>query len=145
MLEERKSFLSLQEVPVLLLQKKNSVVYHFDKLHYLYDRNRRVSSPLSPIFPLFLAPSGTLYLKVQQLLAHDEAPDASPPAMGGKRRPGPKHPQYGIPADHWPLVIHRVVENTEPLRPVAKEYGVSSETIRHLLLHALEHQRQHEA
>jgi hypothetical protein len=56
------------------------------------DRNRRVSSPLSPIFSLLLAPSGTLYLKVQDLLAHDETHDVSPPAMGGKRRPGPKHP-----------------------------------------------------
>src|SRR5436305_14203525 len=51
------------------------------------DRNRRVSVPLSPIFSLFLAPAGKLYLKVQALLAHDEAPDASPPPMGGKRRP----------------------------------------------------------
>ena len=31
------------------------------------DRNRRVSSPLSPICSLFLAPSGTLYHKVQRL------------------------------------------------------------------------------
>jgi len=31
------------------------------------DRNRRVSSPLSPIFFLFLAPSGKLYQKVQRL------------------------------------------------------------------------------
>jgi hypothetical protein len=52
------------------------------------DRNRRVSAPLSPIFPLLLAPSGTLYLRVQQLLAHSETPDASLPPMGGKRRPG---------------------------------------------------------
>src|SRR5438477_9549682 len=74
------------------------------------DRNRRVSAPLSPIFPLFLAPSGKLYLKVQDLLAHDEAPDASPPAMGGKRRPGPKQPTYGLPPSHWPTVVQRVVE-----------------------------------
>ena len=33
------------------------------------DRNRRVSAPLSPIFALFLVPSGTLSLKVQRLLA----------------------------------------------------------------------------
>src|SRR6266487_698045 len=78
------------------------------------DRNRRVSVPLSPIFPLFLAPSGILYLKVQDLLAHDEAPDGSPPAMGGKRRPGPKHPTDGLPTEHWPMIIHRVVEKNEP-------------------------------
>src|SRR6266516_2087254 len=44
---------------------------------------------------LFLAPSGKLYLKFQDLLAHGETPDASPPAMGGKRRPEPKHPKDG--------------------------------------------------
>src|SRR5438270_5648295 len=32
------------------------------------DRNRRVSSPLSPIFSLFLAPTGILYQKVQHLV-----------------------------------------------------------------------------
>ncbi len=54
-------------------------------------------TPLSPIFSLFLAPSGKLYLKVKDLLAHDEAHDTSPPPMGGKWRPGPKHPAYGLP------------------------------------------------
>ena len=66
------------------------------------------------------------------MLAHGEAHDASPPPIVGKRRPGPKHPHYGIPAEHWPMVIHRVVENNEPLRTVAQEYGVSHETIRRI-------------
>ena len=57
------------------------------------DRNRRVSATLSPIFYLFLAPSGKLYLKVQNLLAHGETHDASPPPIVGKRRPGPKYPK----------------------------------------------------
>src|SRR5258708_11898009 len=82
-------------------------------------RNRRVSATLSPIFYLFLAPSGKLYLKVQDVLAHDEAHDVSHPPMISKRRPGPKHPKYGIPTEHWPLIIHRVVEQKEPLRTVA--------------------------
>src|SRR5438034_6110453 len=86
------------------------------------DRNRRVSAPLSPIFSLFLAPAGTLDLKVQQLLAHDETHDASPPPIVSKRRPGPKQLNYGIPTEHWPVIIHRVVENNEPLRAVAHKY-----------------------
>jgi hypothetical protein len=97
-------------------------------------RNRRVSSTLSPIFYLFLAPAGTLYLKVQQLLAHDKTHDASPPPLVGKRRPGPRQPNYAIPPEHWPTIIHRVVENNEPLRQVADEYGVSHETIRRIIL-----------
>ena len=72
---------------------------------------------------------------MQRLLAHDETPDAGPPPMGGKRRLGPKHPKYGVPTEHWPMIIHRVVEKNEPLRTVAAEYGVSHETIRRIMLH----------
>src|SRR5256885_9787196 len=43
------------------------------------DRNRRVSSPLSPIFSLFLAPTGILYQKVQHLLSEEERAEGSPP------------------------------------------------------------------
>ena len=53
------------------------------------DRNRRVSSTLSPIFYLFLAPSGKLYLKVQHLLAGDELVQRSNPPLLKRRRPGP--------------------------------------------------------
>ena len=97
------------------------------------DRNRRVSVPLSPIFYLFLAPAGKLYLKVQHLLAADETAQSSNPPLLKHRRPGPKHPNYGIPAEHWAMVIHRVVEQKEPLRAVAAAYGVSHETIRRLI------------
>jgi hypothetical protein len=65
-----------------------------------------------------------LYLKVQKLLAHDATHDASPPPIASKRRPGPKQLNYGIPTDHWPMIMHRVVENHESLHHVADEYGV---------------------
>jgi hypothetical protein len=104
-----------------------------------------VSSSLSPILYLYLAPAGTLYLKVQQLLAQGETQDASTPPMVGKRRPGPKHPVYGIPASQWPTVVHRVVEKKEPLRTVAAAYGVSHETIRRIMLHVQKQRGQKEA
>ena len=104
-----------------------------------------MSTTLSPILYLFLAPSGTLYLKVQDVLAHDEAHDVNPPPIVGKRRPGPKHPTYGIPAEHWPLIIHRVVEQKEPLRSIAAAYGVSHETIHRILLHRYQQRGQQEA
>jgi hypothetical protein len=85
------------------------------------------------MYSLFLARSGTLYLKVQDLLAHDEAHNVSPSPTVGKRRAGPKHPKYGLPTEQWPMIIHRVVENKEPLRAVAQEYGVSHETIRRVV------------
>ena len=51
----------------------------------------------------------------------------------------------GIPASHWPTVVHRVVEQKEPLRTVAAAYGVSHETIRRLMLHVQEQRVQQEA
>jgi len=97
------------------------------------DPDRRVSSSLSPIFSLFLIPSGILYQKVQHLLAEDEAPEGSPPPVMKHRRPGPKHLTYGIPTSKWSIVVQRVAELKEPLRTVAA-YGVSHETMRRILL-----------
>jgi hypothetical protein len=82
---------------------------------------------------------------VQDLLAYGETHDVSPPPIVGKRRPGPKHPKFGIPAEHWPTVVHRVVEKNEPLRTVAAAYGVSLETIRRIMLHVQKQGGQQEA
>ena len=83
-------------------------------------RNRRVSAPLSPIFYLFLAPTGILYQKVRRLLTEDETTEGShPPVVIKYRHPGPKHPACGIPASEWPTVL--------------AAYGVSHETIRRLI------------
>ncbi|HEY4035133.1 MAG TPA: hypothetical protein VGL94_14330 [Ktedonobacteraceae bacterium] len=51
-----------------------------------------------------------------------------------KRHPGPAKPGYGIPAEEWPTVLRRVVENQEPLRRVADDYGVSYETVRRTVM-----------
>jgi hypothetical protein len=99
------------------------------------DRNRRVSGSLSPIFYLFLIPSGLLYQKVQRLLAEDETPEESHPPIVKHRWPGPKRPIYGIPASEWPTVVRRIMEQKEPLRTVAAAYGVSRETIRRIICH----------
>ena len=104
-----------------------------------------MSNSLSPIFYLFLAPSGKLYQKVQHLLAEDETLEGSNPPLLKHRRPGPKHPNYGIPADLWPTVVQRVVEQKEPLRTVAAAYGVSHETIRRIILHVQKQHGQQEA
>jgi len=70
------------------------------------------------------------------LLAEDETPEGSHPSeVITHRRPGPKHPKYGIPTSQWPTVVHRVVEQKEPLRIVAAAYSVSQETIRRIVLH----------
>ena len=109
------------------------------------NRNRRVSSTLSPIFYLFLAPSGILYLKVQRLLAGDELFQSRNPPLLKLRRPGPKHPNYGISTELWPIVVQRVVEQKEPLRTVAAAYGVSHETIRRIVRHVQKQRGQQES
>ncbi len=94
-----------------------------------------MSSSLSPIFYLFLIPSGALHQKAQHLLAKDEASEGShPPEVIKHQRTGPKHPTYSIPTSEWPTVVHRVIEQKESLRTVATAYGVSHETIRRIVL-----------
>jgi len=73
------------------------------------------------------------YLKVQHLLSEDDLFHGSNPPLLKHRRPGPKHPNYGLPAELWSTIVHRVVEQKEPLRTVAAANGVSHETIRRLL------------
>jgi hypothetical protein len=104
-----------------------------------------VSNSLSPIFYLFLAPSGQQYLKVQHLLAGDELFQRSNPPLIKHRRPGPEHPNYGIPAELWPSIVQRVVEQKEPLRTVAAAHGVSHETIRRIMRHVKNQRGQQEA
>lgn len=53
--------------------------------------------------------------------------------IGTQRRPGPKDIPYGIPAEEWPTVRQRVLENHDSYRTVANDYGVSRETIRRLV------------
>jgi hypothetical protein len=104
-----------------------------------------VSGSLSPIFSLFLAPSGKLYLKVQHLLAEDDLFHGSNPPLLKPRRPGPKHPNYGIPASQWSTIVQQVVEQKKPLRTIATEYSVSHETIRRIMLYVQKQRGQQEA
>jgi hypothetical protein len=55
-----------------------------------------------------------------------------PPIVEAQRRPGPRDIPYGIPDTQWHVVLARVA-NHEPYRKIAKDYGVSRETIRRLV------------
>jgi hypothetical protein len=92
-----------------------------------------VSSTLSPILYLFLAPSGKLCQNLQHLLAEDEKAQRSTSPIIQHRRPGPRNQAYGIPSSEWPTVLKRVLEKKESLRQVADDYGVSHETIRRII------------
>jgi hypothetical protein len=50
-----------------------------------------------------------------------------------QNRPDPDTPQWKIPVSEWQNVVRRVVENQEPLRRVADDYGVSYETVRRVV------------
>jgi hypothetical protein len=52
----------------------------------------------------------------------------------GHLPPGPKKHRYGIPPEEWQSIRRRVLENREPLRQVAGDYGVSYETVRRVIL-----------
>jgi len=82
------------------------------------------------VLALYLAPDGEFYVKLQKLLAQDQ--EGLPPLapLIPQRRPGPKTPRHGIPSKEWPAVVRRVIDNREPLRKVAEDYGVSHETVR---------------
>ncbi len=88
-------------------------------------RNRRATTTLSPILYLFQLPTSTLSRKLQNVIAKIEIPLV----IETQRRPGPKDIPYGIPIEEWPAVLARV-EHHESYRKVAKDYGVSRETIR---------------
>jgi hypothetical protein len=100
----------------------------------LLERNRQVSVTLSPTLTLFLEPHGKLYLKLQQVLAQLQLNVSTPLPLAPRRRPGPAKPKYRIPPTEWPTVQRRVLENQEPLRQVASDYGVAHETVRCVLL-----------
>src|SRR5215469_6099759 len=89
------------------------------------DRNRRATSTLSPILYLFQLPSSTLSRKLLITLSVLE----TPLVIETQRRPGPKDIPYGIPGSEWPAVLARVGTH-ESYRKIAKDYGVSRETIR---------------
>ena len=85
----------------------------------------------------FHSPSSLLYQKFQQLLQHDQTSASDTPVLSlTKRHPDPLKPRYGIPSEEWPMVLRRVVENQEPLRRVADDYGVSYETVRRTVIAA---------
>jgi hypothetical protein len=48
----------------------------------------------------------------------DKLVQRSNPPLIKHRRPGPKHPNYGIPAELWQTVVHRVVEQKETIRRI---------------------------
>jgi hypothetical protein len=46
----------------------------------------------------------------------------------------PKKHRYDIPPEEWQSIRRRVLENREPLRQVAGDYGVSYETVQRVIL-----------
>ena len=82
----------------------------------------------------FLSPASFLSQKLQQALAQLHTDGNIPLPLVTGRRPGPAKPKHGIPPTERPTVQRRVLENQEPLRKVASDYGVAHETVRRVLL-----------
>ena len=94
------------------------------------ERNRRASNHRSH---LFLVPLEKLFPGRNDLLVYrhpnTDLPDTS---SLPQRQPGPNDPHWKIPATEWHIVLHRI-DQGEPLRKVASDYGVSYETVRRVI------------
>src|SRR5438552_1977626 len=97
------------------------------RLYKRGERNRGATTTLSPILYLFQLPSSILYRKLQKVLS-----EVVVEPIPEQRRPGPRDIPYGIPENEWQRVLARVA-NHESYRSIAKDYGVSRETIRRLV------------
>src|ERR1019366_3510494 len=100
----------------------------------LLKRNRRATNhrsylALIPLEKLFPGRNDILVYKHPTFYLADQ-PDL-PPLL--QRRPGPDNPQWKIPSSEWPTVLRRVEQNGEPLRQVARDYGVSYEAVRRVV------------
>jgi hypothetical protein len=56
---------------------------------------------------LFASPYGKLYLKMQLVLLRTTPLEIAP------RQPGPKEPEYGIPALEWRNAVSHILENRD--------------------------------
>jgi Homeodomain-like domain len=95
----------------------------------------------------YRSPLAGVLLSLQSPKNSDTAPVSSadtPPLSvfppPPQRRPGPATPRRGIALDQWPEVLRRI-EQGETLRQIAKDYGVSHETVRRTLKAAQKRER----
>jgi hypothetical protein len=146
---ENKIIAAIKPLPAFLpvLRMLNGVVEYDEAKGLLVterwqDRNRRATTSLSPVLIHFLPSSGKLYLKLQQFLGAVHAATNEPLTLITPRHPGPKVPKRSIPREKWPTVLRRVVENQEPLRKIAGDYGVSYETVRRVIYKARRQNRE---
>ena len=85
----------------------------------LLRRNRRATSHRSH---LWLIPLEKLFPGRTDILVYSFSSYQSESVS--QRRPGRDDPHWKIPVSEWPTVLQRVEQKSEPLRQVAKDYGV---------------------
>jgi hypothetical protein len=123
--------------------RENKCSINTRKMHKYSKRNRRASNHRSPLarIPLEKLCSGRGDLLVYQEHATTSSPRDDPftSALDHPRLLSlPGHPQsapdprWKIPPSAWDTVLQRV-EQGEPLRHIARDYGVSYEAVRRVL------------
>ncbi|GHO54434.1 hypothetical protein [Ktedonobacter robiniae] len=102
--------------------------------------NHRSHLALIPIDKLFAGRGDILIFTPKASADYAQSGTLFEQALGNQvdiplsqRRPGPDTPQWKIPVSEWPNVVRRIIENQEPLRKVAMDYGVSYETVRRVI------------
>jgi len=132
---EQKIIAALKPRPAFLpiLRMLNGIVEYDEARGLLLverwqERNRRATTTLSPILYLFQIPTSALARALQNVLSEMDIP----PLVETQRRPGPSDIPSGIPETQWHVVLARIAHH-ESYRTIAKDYGVSRETIRRLV------------
>ena len=96
------------------------------------ERNRWATSHLSH---LALIPLEKLFSEQDGILVYKHLPDQTELLPHAQHRPGPDDPHWKIATAEWSTVLHRI-DQGEPLRKGAGDYGVSQETIRRIIFAA---------
>lgn len=92
-------------------------------------RNRRATIHRSH---LYLIPLEKLFPGRNDILVYKHPTvDKADVSLPSQRRPRPD-PHWKIPVSQWPTVLYRI-DQGEPLRKVASDYGVSYETVRRII------------
>lgn len=102
--------------------------------------NHRSHLALIPLDKLFIGNNDLLVYMPKTSSDYAQSDDPFEQALDNpvvvslpQRHPGPDAPQWKISVSEWPNVVRRVVENQEPRRRVAEDYGVSYETVRRVV------------
>jgi hypothetical protein len=110
-------------------KKEEHSFYNYLKNAQIGDRNRRASNHRSH---LSLVPIEKLFPGRNDILVYRHPTTDEVDILPHEQRYPGSDPHWKIPVSDWPTVLARI-NRGEPLRKVAREYGVSYEAVRRVI------------